>query len=57
MFDNLDDKSSENVLNLIINKLNDISSVFIITHHNSIPIPYDNEITVIKGEDGISRIT
>ena len=57
MFDNLDDKSSENVLNLIINKLNDISSVFIITHHNSIPIPYDNEITVIKGEDGISRVT
>ena len=57
LFDNLDSVGCERILNLISNKLNDVETVYIITHHSSIPIPFDKIITVIKGEDGISRIS
>lgn len=56
IFDNLDIIGTTNVLNLISNKLNDIESIFIISHHDSLEIPYDDEITVIKNERGISRV-
>lgn len=56
LFDNIDAKGSERVLNLIATKLTDIDSIFIITHHTDIEIPFDNSITVIKEQNGISRI-
>ena len=56
LFDNLDSIGCEKILNFITKKLNDIESVYIITHHSDIPIPFDNILTVTKGEDGISRI-
>lgn len=56
LFDNLDSVGCERILNLISHKLNDIESVYIITHHADIPIPFDAILTVTKGEDGISRI-
>ena len=56
IFDNLDDIGCQKVLNLIATNLNDVDSIFIITHHSDISIPYDTEITVIKGIDKISRI-
>ena len=56
LFDNLDSVGCEKILNLISHKLNDIESIYIITHHADIPIPFDNIFTVTKGEDGISRI-
>ncbi len=56
LFDNLDDFGCQKVLNLISNKLTDIESIFIITHHTDISIPYDNEIIIEKGMDNISRI-
>lgn len=55
LFDNLDDVGCQRVLNLITDKLN-VESIFIITHHTTISIPYDNEIIVEKGIDKISRI-
>ena len=55
LFDNLDDIGCQRVLNLITDKLN-VESIFIITHHTTISIPYDNEIIVEKGIDKISRI-
>lgn len=56
IFDNLDSIGCQNVLNLISNKLTDIESVFIITHHTDISIPYDNELVVVKDESGNSRL-
>ena len=57
IFDGLDSQGCDKVLNLISNKLHDIESVFIISHHgNEINIPYDNEIIVMKNKDGVSTI-
>lgn len=56
LFDNLDSVGCEKILNLISNKLNDVENIYIITHHADIPIPFDNILTVTKGEDGISRM-
>lgn len=56
VFDNLDNIGCQNVLNLISNKLNDIESIFIITHHSDIDIPTDNEIIMIKNSNGVSEI-
>jgi DNA repair exonuclease SbcCD ATPase subunit len=56
IFDNLDIKGTTNVLNLISNKLNDVESIFIISHNESLKIPYDDIITVTKDERGFSKI-
>ena len=56
IFDNLDEIGCQKVLNLISNKLVDIESIFIITHHTDISIPYDNELVIVKGKDNISRV-
>ena len=57
IFDNLDAMATTNVLNLISNKLTDIDSMFIISHHSdSLNICYDCELEIIKSVDGISSI-
>ena len=56
IFDNLDEVGCQKVLNLISNKLVDIESIFIITHHTDISIPYDNELVIVKGKDNIGRV-
>ena len=57
IFDNLDDLGSQKVIDLISTKLNDISSVFIISHHgNELNIPCDNELIVVKEPNGVSSI-
>ena len=56
IFDNLDSIGCQRILDLI-SKINDIESVFIISHHvNELQISYDTEVVVEKGEDGISSI-
>ena len=53
-FDNLDTIGCQKILNLISN-LDDVSSVFIITHHKeSLEISYDVEFIVEKNEESIS---
>lgn len=54
--DGLDSAGCEQVLNLIARNLSDVGTVYIITHHASIAIPTDDEITIVKGPDKISRI-
>ena len=55
--DFLDSKGSEAILNLIQNKLSDVESMFIISHHvEELNISYDTKIQVEKGSDGISNI-
>lgn len=56
IFDNLDSIGSERVLDLISAKLNDVENIFIVTHHSSIPIPYDKEVIIQKGDDNLSVI-
>ena len=54
--DNLDIKGTENLLNLISKKLNDVESIYIISHHSDFQIPSDREILVIKNSSGVSHI-
>ena len=56
IFDNCDNVGCQRILNLISSRLTDIESIFIVTHHTDISIPYDSEIIVEKGADCISRI-
>lgn len=54
--DNIDSVGAERLFTLISNKLNDLETIFIISHHIDFQIPTDDEIIVKKGEDKISRI-
>lgn len=55
--DNLDSKGSEKIINLISNKLTDVESVFVITHHTELLRGiFESEIIVEKDENGVSRI-
>lgn len=56
VFDNLDSQGSGALINLITSEFSGIDSVFIITHHSDIDIPYDNQITVVKGSNGVSEL-
>ena len=56
ILDNLDDVGSNKIIDLLSSELNDVSSVFVISHRNDFTIPCDNEINVIKGADKISII-
>lgn len=56
--DSLDITGCQRMFNLISTKLNDVQAVYIITHHkDELYIPYDDVITVIKGNDKISRLS
>lgn len=56
-FDGLDTLGCQKIIDLITEKLNDVESIFIITHHASeLDIPYDNEITIVKNSNGVSYI-
>lgn len=57
IFDNLDDLGCSKVIDLIADKLVDISSIYIITHHNSyLNIPCDAELTIVKDASGVSYL-
>lgn len=57
ILDNLDSVGCDQVLNFITNRLSDIESIFIISHHaDTLNICNDSEITVIKNNQGISSI-
>lgn len=54
--DNLDSESCDKVIDFITKELNDIESVFIISHHSDISIPIDNQIKVVKNSNGVSEV-
>lgn len=57
ILDNLDSLGCDAVLNFITNRLSDIESIFIISHHaDTLNIGNDSTITVIKNKDGVSYI-
>lgn len=57
IFDSLDTTAVDAVLKCICNKLVDVDSLFIISHHaRELEIPYDSELVVTKNESGISSV-
>ena len=54
IFDNLDSLGSSSLVELILEELADVESIFIITHHSDISIPYDDKILICKEESGSS---
>ena len=56
IFDAMDSDSCQKVINFISSELSDVESVYLITHHKELQIPYDHEIRVVKDKDNISRI-
>ena len=56
LFDNLDEVGCDKILNLIANNLQDVDSIYIVTHHTDISIPYDRGINIVKDENGISHV-
>lgn len=56
--DNLDSVACDNVMNMLAKKLVDIESVFIISHHSdSLNIPCDKVLYVVKNSEGVSKIS
>lgn len=57
IFDNLDALATEKVLELINSELQDVNSLFIISHHSEeLGIEYDTELNIVKNEKGISEV-
>lgn len=56
IFDNLDSLSCDKILDLLSKRLNDLESIFIISHHTDLAIPQDSIITVVKQENGVSNV-
>ena len=54
--DSLDVTGSQNILNLISSELSDVEAIYIISHHSDFSIPWDEEVTIIKDNDRISRV-
>lgn len=55
--DFLDKQGCVKVMSLIEKELNDIESVFIISHHvDELNITYDSELKIVKNEQGISEV-
>ena len=56
IFDALDMTGCQRIIDLVSTHLEDVSSVFIVTHRDNLCIPCDNEITVIKDVNKISHV-
>lgn len=57
IFDNLDSVGCDKIVELISKKLTNINSIYIISHHaDELNIPADRYITIIKDNNGISRL-
>ena len=57
IFDQLDVIGCSNILNLISNKLDDIESIFTISHRaDELEIPADCQMAVVKNSQGVSNI-
>lgn len=56
LFDNLDSKGCQNILDLISKNLSDVETVYIITHHADISIPTDDEIIIVKDTNKVSSV-
>lgn len=56
VFDGLDGRGCEKIIDLMSGCLSDVSSVFVVTHRQDLAIPSDGTIVVNKDRNGFSRI-
>lgn len=56
VFDGLDSRGCEKIIDLMSECLSDVSSVFVVTHRQDLAIPSDGTIVVNKDRNGFSRI-
>lgn len=57
IFDALDSKGTEDILNLIERRIQDVDSLFIISHHaDELNISADSVLTIVKSDEGISEV-
>lgn len=57
IFDNLDAKGCEDIVNFLINCVHSVESIYVISHHvQDLQIPCDHEIIVCKEKEGDSRL-
>lgn len=55
--DNLDLEGCQKLVDFISNSFKDLESIYLISHRKDLDIPYDYMIHVVKGSDGVSRIS
>lgn len=55
--DNLDLEGCQKLIDFISNSFKDLESIYLISHRKDLDIPYDYMIHVVKGSDGVSRIS
>lgn len=54
--DNIDSAGCKLVIDFIAEEASDVDSVYIISHHSNLQLPYDKELTIVKNEQGISSV-
>ena len=54
--DNIDSSGCKNIIDFITNSSLDVESVFIISHHENLELPFDNIFTIEKNDKGISNV-
>lgn len=57
LFEALDGIGSENVVELLKERLDSVDSIFVITHNESLAPLFNDKITVVKDKNGVSTIT
>ena len=50
-----DSQAENNVIDLITKELDDLESIYMVSH-KEIPIGYDTQLIIVKGKDGLSRV-
>ena len=56
VFENLDEVANENVITLLEEKAKEVDSIFVITHNEQLKGLFSNKVTVVKEQDGISKL-
>ena len=56
VFENLDEVANENVITLLEEKAKEVESIFVITHNEQLKGLFSNKVTVVKEQDGISKL-
>lgn len=56
LFESLDGVGSESIVELLKSRIPDVSSIFVVTHNDSLKPLFDNTLTVVKDETGISHV-
>ena len=54
--DNIDSEGCNKIIEFISNAASDVESVFIISHHENLELPFDTTLKIEKNEQGISRV-